>query len=427
MKTYQETLDFLYTQLPMYQKVGKSAFKKDLTNTQALLKELGNPERTFRSIHIAGTNGKGSSAAMLNSVLIQSGYCTGCYTSPHLKSFTERITIDGSNIAEQEVIQFVERIKPQIETIQPSFFEITVAMAFWYFSQQQVDIAVIETGLGGRLDSTNVILPEVALITKIGMDHKDMLGYTLEAIAGEKAGIIKEKIPTVLGSDQPEILHVFAEKARSVGSELITTRSQYHWEQRPARLGKQVLDLYVRDELIYEALELNNAAAYVSDNLPGVLEVLRILQPGFPSINEQSIRRGLAHFQLKGRMQVLGEQPLVIADVSHNEQGLQALFDQIGQWPYEKLRIILGSVREKDHSGVLALLPRDAVYYFTQSQVPRSLPLSVLKTAALDAGIRGAAYANVNIALAAAKMQANETDCILICGSTFVVAEIEDL
>ncbi len=427
MKTYQETLDFLYTQLPMYQKVGKRAFKKDLTNTQALLRALGNPEKHFKSIHIAGTNGKGSSAAMLNAVLMASGYRTGCYTSPHLKSFTERITLDGVNIPEGEVVAFVALIKPHLVAIQPSFFEITVAMAFWYFSQQKVDIAVIETGLGGRLDSTNVITPEVALITKIGMDHMDMLGNTLDAIAGEKAGIIKRDVPTVLGSDQPEILPVFEQRAASVNSELIVNRTLYHWKVLEESFGKQVIELYYHGDLIYEALELNNSATYVLDNLPGVLEVLKVLKRDFPKINASSVRQGLAHFQLKGRMQILGKDPLVIADVSHNEQGIKALFEQIRRIPIEKLRIVLGLVREKDLSAVLSLLPTEAIYYFTQSQVPRALPLSALKIAAMDAGLRGAAFANVNIALAEARTQAGEKDCVLICGSTFVVAEIEGL
>lgn len=427
MKTYQETLEFLFSQLPMYQKVGKSAYKKDLTNTRALLASLGNPEQTFKSIHIAGTNGKGSSAAMLNAIFIAAGYRTGCYTSPHLKSFTERITLDGYPIPEEEVIAFTDLIKPQIETIEPSFFEITVAMAFWYFSKQKVDIAIIETGLGGRLDSTNVINPEVALITKIGMDHMDMLGNTLEAIAGEKAGIIKSNVPTVLGSDQPEILYVFKEKSSSLDSELIVNRGRYRWESKAGEIGKQTINLHVGERLAYESLEVNSAADYVLDNLPGVLEVLEVLKPKFAGINEKATRQGLAEFQLKGRMQLLSRTPLVIADVSHNEQGLKALFHQVQQWPIEKLRIVLGLVREKDLSTVLSILPRDAVYYFTQSQVPRALPLSALKIAAMDAGMRGAAFANVNIALAEAKTQAGENDCILICGSTFVVAEIDDL
>ncbi|MDW3191435.1 MAG: folylpolyglutamate synthase/dihydrofolate synthase family protein [Cytophagales bacterium] len=427
MKTYQETLDFLFSQLPMYQKVGKSAFKKDLTNTRALLEALGNPEQTFKSIHIAGTNGKGSSAAMLNAILIEAGYHTGCYTSPHLKSFTERITLNGQPIHEEEVIAFTELIQPQIKTIQPSFFEITVAMAFWYFSKQEVDIAIIETGLGGRLDSTNVITPEVALITKIGMDHMDMLGNTLAAIAGEKAGIIKPNVPTVLGSDQPEIIHVFEEKARSLDSELIVSRDRYRWESKEGPIGKQTIDLQVGETLMYESLEVNSAADYVLDNLPGVLEVLEKLRPKYAEINEQAIRQGLAKFQLKGRMQLLSRNPLVVADVSHNEQGLKALFHQVRQWPVDKLRIVLGLVREKDLSTVLTILPKDAIYYFTQSQVPRALPLSALKIAAMDVGMHGAAFANVNIAMAEAKTQAGENDCILICGSTFVVAEINDL
>lgn len=411
----------------MYQKVGKSAFKKDLTNIRALLAALGNPEKTIKSIHIAGTNGKGSCAAMLSAILIQAGYQTGCYTSPHLKSFTERIALNGEEIPEQEVVAFVHLIKPQIATIQPSFFEITVAMAFWFFSQQNVDVAVIETGLGGRLDSTNVITPEVSFITKIGMDHTDMLGDTLELIAGEKAGIIKQNVPTVLGSDQPEILHVFQEKAEAQSSELHVNRSSYRWEKHRSKVQNQLIDLYFKDELLYESLEVNTAAEYVLDNLPGVLEVLKVLQPNFKAIDEQAIRRGLISFQLKGRMQVLGQDPLIIADVSHNEQGLMALFGQIQQWPFEKLRIVLGLVREKDLSAVLSLLPQEATYYFTQSQVPRALPLSALKIAAMDAGMRGAAFANVNIALAEARIQATEKDCILICGSTFVVAEIEGL
>ena len=426
--TYQESLDLLYEQLPIYQNIGTQAYKKDLNNTKLLLAALDNPERHVRCLHIAGTNGKGSSAAMLHSILMAAGYRTGSYTSPHLKSFRERIKINQEEIEEASVSDFVAMIIPELDRIRPSFFELTVAMAFWYFRARQVDIAVIETGLGGRLDSTNVIIPEVALITRIGMDHMDILGDTITAIAREKAGIIKPGIPTVLGSHQPEIRSVFEQKAAAEHSELINERAAYHWNRLgETGPGKQTIDLYKHGQLMYARLELNTAADYVLDNLPGVLETLFQLKNKYGLVTERSIRQGLAQFQLKGRVQVLSQEPLVIADISHNEQGMQALLQQVSAWPVKKLRIIMGVVRGKALSSVLNLLPQDAQYYFTQSQVPRALPVSELKVAALEAGLRGPAFANVNVALTEAKAQSEEDDCILICGSTFVVAEIDNL
>lgn len=426
--TYQESLNFLYEQLPMYQRVGKKAFKKDLTNTRLLLKFLGNPETSFRSIHIAGTNGKGSSAEMLNAIFIQSGYRTGCYTSPHLKSFRERIRVDGHWISEEAVIDFVSMIRRAIDRIEPSFFEITVAMAFWYFAKQEIDMAIVETGLGGRLDSTNVIVPEVALITKIGMDHMDMLGDTLTAIAGEKAGIIKPRVPVVIGSHQEEVYPVFADRAKEMQCAIFNNRRQYKWNELPLpEIGIKRIRLHKNEQTIYPDLIVNSEADYVLDNLPGVLEVLEVLKPKYRQVTNVSVQQGLREMQLKGRMQVLGRSPVIVADISHNEQGLKALFKQVLSWNVRKLRIVLGLVREKDLSSVLKILPKDAAYYLTQSHVPRALPVSELKIAALEMGISAPAFANVNAALNLAKAQADLDDCILICGSTFVVAEIDSL
>ncbi|MEM9329272.1 MAG: folylpolyglutamate synthase/dihydrofolate synthase family protein [Bacteroidota bacterium] len=424
--TYQETLAFLYRQLPMYQRQGKSAYKKDLTNTVLLLERLGNPHHTFRSIHIAGTNGKGSSAHALDAILRAAGYDVGLYTSPHLKSFTERIKINDQTISEQLVIEFVDMLGRSIEEIQPSFFELTVAMAFWHFARQSVDIAVIETGLGGRLDSTNVIQPLVSLITMIGWDHADMLGDTLGKIASEKAGIIKPGVPVVVGAHQPDLLPIFREKAEMTGSPLISRRDAYTWTSKEHQITNQVIDLKRDDQLLFGNLVVNNGADYVLENLPGVLEVIeRLGKSGFP-VREGDIREGLQTLTIPGRWQVIDTQPLTLADVSHNAPGLKSLMGQLTK-EHRKKHIIFGIVKEKEIEDLLILLPTDAQYYWTQSSVPRSLPAVDLARTAGRLGREGTIYPMVSEALAAAKESATADDIILVCGSTFVVAEIPNL
>jgi len=425
---YQESLQYLYERLPMFQRVGAQAFKKDLTNTIRLLEGLGNPHQKFKSIHIAGTNGKGSSAHSLAAILQCAGYKTGLYTSPHLKSFTERIRIDGQEVSEEFVGEFVTRIKSLIEAINPSFFEVTVAMAFEYFNRQQVDIAVIETGLGGRLDSTNVIDPELSLITMIGKDHADMLGNTLPEIASEKAGIIKTGKPIVIGANQPELRHVFEQKATQLNASFYLS-NDIQVKQIGRNTTFQTFELSANGKV--EVLKTDLIASYFLKNIPGVIRAVNVLQKKGWKVSDQAIEEGLAGVKkltgLKGRWQVLGENPLLVADISHNEPGLAELFAQVRSLNPTQLHLAIGMVKDKDIASILNLFPRNAAFYFTQSSVPRSLPSDQLQDLAQSVGLKGESYSNVNMALSVAKKNATSSDMILICGSTFVVAEIEEL
>lgn len=412
----------------MFQRVGQQAFKKDLTNTMKLLAILDNPHQKFKSIHIAGTNGKGSSAHAIASVLQSAGYSTGLYTSPHLKSFTERIRINGEEVSESFVVEFVEVLRPHIEKIKPSFFEVTVAMAFQYFAEKQVDIAVIETGLGGRLDSTNVITPLLSLITTIGYDHVDILGDTLEQIAGEKAGIIKPEVPLVIGSMQSELYQVFENRAIDLNSPVF-----YAEEIRSYRTGSDQDYQYfqVTDREGSYPIKSDLQAAYFEKNLPGILKSLEVLQLlGFQLSNEQ-IQAGIAQLVkqtgLKGRWQILERKPFIVADISHNIDGIAILLKQVSLSNHSKLHIVIGMVKDKDVHKVLELLPTDATYYFTQASVPRSMNSDELQKLAEDMGLIGQYFVDVNDAIDAAKKNAEQDDFILITGSTFVVAEIEGL
>lgn len=426
---YQQALTYLYERLPMFQRVGAVAFKKDLGNTRRLLEALGDPQNSFKSVHIAGTNGKGSSAHALASILQSAGHKTGLYTSPHLKEFTERIRINGTEVSPEFVGQFVTEHQGLIEAINPSFFEVTVAMAFQYFASEAVDIAIIETGLGGRLDSTNVIDPLVSLITMIGYDHADLLGNTLRAIAGEKAGIIKPGRSVVIGADQPDLLPVFEAKAQEVGAPLKIMHKM--------RVVTGEQGIFHQD---FEVLETNKSAMtlrtditanYFLKNIPGIWGVISELKGQGFDIDEEAIRSGFANIKiqtgLKGRWQMIRQKPLVVADVSHNEPGMAQLLDQVSLVPRKRLHLIIGMVRDKDISGVLNLLPKEATYYFTQSSVPRSLPASDLRMQAEAMGLPGKSFDNVNEALKEAEKNAHSDDFILICGSTFVVAEIDHL
>ncbi|MEP1093499.1 MAG: folylpolyglutamate synthase/dihydrofolate synthase family protein [Cyclobacteriaceae bacterium] len=405
--TYQETLDFLYQKLPMYQRVGKVAYKKDLTNTLKLLAALDNPHRKLKTVHIAGTNGKGSSAHAIAAILQQAGYKTGLYTSPHLRNFTERVKINGLEIEQSFVVGFVGRIRTLIDEIKPSFFEITVALAFDYFSAQNVDIAVVETGLGGRLDSTNVLIPEVCLITNIGLDHTDLLGDTLEKIAEEKAGIIKPGVPVVIGKHQKDVVHVFEEKAIAVGADLIIANNEIRMD--------------IPSDLPY----------YKTANGPGILESIRVLQQKGYNIQQRHIEEGLLRMEsitnFKGRFQTLQKSPRVIADVSHNPDGLKILFSKIEELTHGQLFIVFGSVKDKDLSPIFDLFPAAAKLFWTESEVPRSLASLDLQRQAKDHGLVGDFYPNVNYALAAAKVEAGIDDLIVVTGSTFVVADLEGL
>ncbi len=425
MESYHQTLDYLYKNLPMYQRVGIAAYKSDLINTQILCERLGNPQNTIKTIHIAGTNGKGSSSHMIAAILQIAGYKTGLYTSPHLKEFTERIKINGTEISQEFVIDFVHRIKSTIEEIKPSFFEITVAMAFDYFAQQKVDVAVIEVGLGGRLDSTNVIAPVVSLITNISFDHQDLLGNTLPKIAAEKAGIIKANIPVIISERQLEVEDVFVRKAQTVNSQLffadekfnVTLESEGNYEVDQSGQTKHY--------------RLDLKGIYQRKNLAGVLAVIEVLNKNSFSISDDQVRKALSSTTsitgLKGRWQLLGELPLVICDTAHNEGGVKEVMQQIQSQQFEQLYIVWGCVNDKEIKTILSLLPTTAYYFFCQAKIPRAMKANELYSQALQFGLKGEIIQDVNEAIAKAKEISSPKDFIFIGGSTFVVAEIDNL
>lgn len=402
---YEKTLDYLFTLLPMYQRVGKAAYKVDLSNTILLCKLLGNPENKFKSVHIAGTNGKGSTSHMIASVLQEAGYKVGLYTSPHLKDFRERIKINGKMITEGEVINFVTEHKSKFEEISLSFFEWTVGLAFNYFSKQKVDIAVVETGLGGRLDSTNVINPEVSVITNIGIDHTQFLGDTIELIAKEKAGIIKLKIPVVIGESREETKFVFNHKAEEMNAPICYADSE--------------------DNQLYQTDLKGN---YQQKNLKTSVATIQILKEKGWKISEENIKSGLLsvvkNTELLGRWQILGESPLVICDTGHNKEGIEEIVNQLEKTKYNTLHIVFGAVNDKSIDTVLDLLPKKAQYYFCQANIPRALDVNVLFELAQKKGLRGRKYKSVKEALYSAKENVLENDLIFIGGSTFVVAEV---
>ncbi|MGW8123252.1 bifunctional folylpolyglutamate synthase/dihydrofolate synthase [Roseivirga echinicomitans] len=407
---YQQTLNYLFSSLPMYQRVGNVAFKKDFTNTLKLCEAVHNPQHKFKSVHVAGTNGKGSSSHMLASVFQSAGYKVGLYTSPHLKSFTERIRINGIPIPEQNVIDFVARIQPTIDEIHPSFFEMTVAMAFDYFAEAQVDIAIIEVGLGGRLDSTNIITPELSLITNIGFDHMDMLGNTLQEIAFEKAGVIKNEIPVVIGESQNETTPVFTKVAKEKNSDLI------YADQIELNTADYSLDLF---------------GTYQAKNIKGVLASIQILRKRGWNISEEALRNGLANVRnqtgLKGRWQVLSDAPLTVCDTGHNKEAFDYIIPQIEASAYEKLYMVLGFVNDKKLDGLIPHLPDAAAFIFCEPKVPRAMKLERLAELVAPYNLKADFVQDVNEAIALAKSKATKNDMIYIGGSTFVVAEIEEL
>lgn len=421
---FESTVQFLYSQLPMFQRDGASAYKKDLTNTIKLCEALDRPEHQFKSIHIAGTNGKGSSSHFLAAILQEAGYKTGLYTSPHLKSFTERIKIDGIEITQEAVVDFVNRIKPIIDEIKPSFFEITVAMCFDYFAKEQVDIAVIEVGMGGRLDSTNVILPEVSLITNISMDHQQWLGNSLKEIANEKAGIIKPHIPVVISETQDEIAQVFRNTAEEKNSELLFATDKY-------TMAEQADTWIINSEDQQIKIKSDQFAEYQKNNLPGVLAVVDVLKDrGFDierSIIKNALENAFKITGLKGRWQKLPGHPNMYCDVGHNESGIKLILNQIAKIKHKQLYFILGMVNDKDITSVLRLLPKKADFYFCQANIPRALESLKLKELASSIGLIGESIPDVNKAISLAKSRANEDDLIFIGGSNFLVAEIENL
>jgi len=426
---YADTIKYLYEHLPMFQRVGASAFKKDLTNIRLLLQALGNPQDSWPCIHIAGTNGKGTVSHLLSSIFQAAGFKTGLYTSPHYRDFRERIKINGTLVSETTVVEFVARHRELIEQVQPSFFEITVALAFDVFAREGVDMVIVETGLGGRLDSTNVVTPELSVITNISYDHQEFLGDTLSAIAGEKAGIIKPRVPVVIGKTQDETHAVFEEKAKTSGAPLVFADRQYRAERLHWDDAFTYFNIYsAAGQLLHAQLALNAHGPFQAENLVTVLAALDVLKPQFPEIEEvwiTAVRDMKRLSSYIGRWQLLSRSPRVIADSAHNEGGLRLVMEELQQLPYKNLHLVVGVVRDKDPGKVLSLLPRNATYYFTQASIPRAMPAADLQERASAFGLSGSVYADVPTALAAARAAADPLeDLIFVGGSTFVVADV---
>jgi len=425
---YKETIDFLFDALPMFQRIGAAAYKSNLDNTIAFDEYLEHPHTHFKSIHVAGTNGKGSVCHMLAAILQECGYKTGLYTSPHLKDFRERIKINGKNIEKRAVVDFVENHRPFIEKLKPSFFEMNVAMAFDYFRKEKVDIAVIETGLGGRLDSTNIIEPVVSVITNIGMDHINFLGNSLKKIAGEKAGIIKYQVPVVIGETQ-EIFPVFMKKANDLDATLYIADQWYRVEEIDSgTIYRQYFQIYVKDDLWFKRLVTDLPGNYQKKNIATVLRTIDVLRDLGFEVTDESILSGCRKVKtltgLRGRWEILGTDPLVICDTGHNKEGLREVVRQIKRTPHRKLHFIFGTVNDKDPGPVLEILPKDARYYFTQASIPRAMIKEELAVLASKAGLRGGVYSTPVKALEAAKNAARKDDLIFVGGSTFVVGEV---
>jgi dihydrofolate synthase/folylpolyglutamate synthase len=426
---YAQTVEYLFAKLPMYSRIGAAAYRTDLTNTWQLSEFIGNPERRFKSVHVAGTNGKGSTSHMLAAIFQEAGYKTGLYTSPHLKDFRERIRINGAMISEDFVVDFVERIRPLSEQMDPSFFEISVVMAFEYFAREQVDIAIVEVGLGGRLDSTNIIIPELSVITNIGFDHMNLLGDTLAAIAFEKAGIIKPEVPVVIGEYHPDSAPIFEERAHEERAP-ITFADKHHyisdWQYNRHTLVAEVATSPLADDKQYYTLDL--AGIYQTKNLITVLDAVRVLTDKGWQLDHRYVTGALRQVKkltgLHGRWEVIGERPDIVLDVAHNEDGIRQLVRQIELTDHEGLHIVLGMVKDKVIDPILSLLPPQAAYYFTRAQIPRALPEGELSARAAAAGLQGHPYPTVAAALAAAKAHARPKDLIVVCGSVFVAAEV---
>ena len=402
---YSEAIAWMFSKLPMYQKQGASAYKEDLSRTQLLASYLNQPEQNFKSVHIGGTNGKGSTAHMMAAVLQQSGYKVGLYTSPHLKDFRERIRIDGNKIPETFVIEFIQDHKTFLESHQLSFFEMTVGLAFDYFSKMHVDIAIIEVGLGGRLDSTNIISPEMSVITNIGLDHTQFLGDTLQKIATEKAGIIKANTPVVIGESQTEVNAIFTQRASALKS-----------------------DIYFADQEINQVLDCSLQGNYQQKNIKTVLKALGVLKTRGFSITQKQIKKGLLsvqkHTGLRGRWELLSKYPNIICDTAHNKDGLSLVIDQLQQQAFKRLHIVLGVLAEKSLDGFVEIFPKQAKYYFCKPSIPRAMEVELLTQNFNKRGYKGQGYDSVEKAFTAAKEQALKEDLIFVGGSTFVVAEV---
>jgi dihydrofolate synthase/folylpolyglutamate synthase len=421
----------------MFSRIGAAAIKPNLDNTIAICKFLGHPEKKIKTIHIAGTNGKGSTSHMLASIFQEAGYKTGLYTSPHLYDFRERIKVNGQMCSQDFVIDFTNKIKPCIEKIEPSFFEITVGMAFDFFAEEKVDIAIIETGLGGRLDSTNVIEPELSIITNIGFDHMALLGNTLEAIAFEKAGIIKKDTPVVIGAIDTATKKVFEEKANKENAPIYFAENfiefksfQNNWQNALFEFNQPLIHLL--DAPIFPknfTVECDLPAKYQAKNLKAVLVATQLLSTMGWKLTASKVMKALSQIKknngLMGRWECIQDSPRVILDVAHNEHGVHALLEQLASLQYQQLHIVTGMVKDKDVKSVLKLLPKNALYYFTQSHIPRALPVNELADQAAVIGLNGHSYEDVNLALKDAIKKANHNDLILVIGSVFLVAEVD--
>lgn len=423
---YQETLDFLYEQLPMFQRVGDQAFKKDLTNTLALLKAVGNPHQQFKSIHIAGTNGKGSVTHILASILQKAGLRVGCYTSPHYKDFRERIKINAKLVPEAFVVDFVGKYLEVIQRIQPSFFEITVVMAFAYFAESDLDVAVIETGMGGRLDSTNVLTPLLSIITNISYDHQQFLGDTLDKIALEKAGIIKPRVPVLIGEYQEETHAVFSQRAQEEKSLLQYASDMVGVQDFSTSFnGSSFSVLYTNGKERFYTTDISGD--YQAKNIQTALAAIELLRKEF-NISDTAINEGLKvvreNTYFLGRSMQLNEKPLVVLESAHNEAGIKELRKMLEHTTYGKLHFVYGTVADKDLSKVFPLLPQEATYYFCQANIPRAMSSEKLAMEAQVHGLLGEAYGSVHAAYEAAIQQAQMEDLILVSGSIFVVAEL---
>lgn len=429
---YEETIQYLFAQLPMFSRIGGAAYKEDITNTVELMTFLGNPHQHFKSIHIAGTNGKGSTSHMIAAMLQEQGYKTGLYTSPHINDFRERIRINGKPIDKSFVVEFTEKTKTFSESISPSFFELTVAMAFDYFAKEKIDIAVIETGMGGRLDSTNVITPILSVITNIGLDHTVFLGDTIEKIAFEKAGIIKPGIPVVVGEKDTESMTVFMEKAKKENSEILFASDKY--EVKNIKMDSDSMTFYVTDveNNHTEQFQTDLTGFYQTKNIRTVLAAESMLHKlGFP-ISEENEKNALAHVKkttgIAGRWDKISDKPDTFCDVAHNTEGINEILQHLNlHYPNANQHFVMGFVKDKDLSKVIESLPREATYYFSNAHIPRALPHCELLELASSAGISGSSFDDVNDALASATESANEDDVIVVCGSFFILSELKNM
>ena len=426
--TYQQTLDYLFARLPMYQRVGAAAYKADLVNTIKIAEVLGKPHQKLKCIHVAGTNGKGSSSHMLAAIMQQCGYKTGLYTSPHLTDFRERVKINGKMIPKNHVIDFVQKYKEPFEEINPSFFEWTVGLALDYFASEEVDVAIIEVGLGGRLDSTNIITPHASLITNISLDHMNLLGDTLEKISREKAGIIKPRVPVVISQYQSETAPVFNAMAKEQKSQIEYADKNYKILKHAIVKGLMKVDVLNKKKESVRSYDLDLTGVYQLKNLLGVLNVLDFIEEAGFLIEPDHVATALKNVTgitgLRGRWQKIGEKPLIICDTGHNEDGIKQVIDNLKDIEFTQLHIVFGAVNDKDISSLLELLPKEATYYFVKASIPRALNENDLMLQSQKLKLKGKAYQSVEEGLKAAKKAAKKTDLIFIGGSTFVVGDV---